>query len=272
MDLTNFFPKEQVIKLKANEKQTALKEMIDKLSELGQIENPVRYYTQVMHRESEENTGIGNCFAIPHIRTETVPELISILGVAEEGIDYQSYDGKPVQYILLSIFPAEVSTKYLYLIGMMARIFSSDATKSLIDEARTPAKIYTLLKKETASYFGSIAEKDNNAMEVEESLSGVPSSDLDLIIRLDRLYNLLEEGQESEKINAKIDEVQKLVNNRSLTYYQRMKKKRNNPFAIVEKNSCSGCNLEIPPFHIRQIKERVGIPVCTHCGRFLIMV
>jgi predicted nucleic acid-binding Zn-ribbon protein len=51
-----------------------------------------------------------------------------------------------------------------------------------------------------------------------------------------------------------------------------MRSKHNNPFSILEKNSCSGCHLGIPPIELNKIKEGKEIAICTHCGRFLIVV
>lgn len=272
MDLTNFFGRNQVIKLKETEKQLVIKELVEKLDSLSLIENKNRYYAQVVHRESLENTGIGHGIAIPHARTESVSDFISILGVSEQGIDYQSYDDEPVNYILLSIFPAGLSTTYLYLVGMMARIFSNPEKKKLLDEEKDPKKLYTLLKKESDAYFDTISEKEKLEAQNTEALTGVPSSDLDQLIRLDRLYQLLEENKKKDIISKKIEKIQTLIDNRSLTYYERMRKRKSNPFAIVEKDSCSGCHMGIPPIYLKQVKAREGIPVCTHCGRFLIIV
>jgi len=272
MNLDNFLSKNQVIKLKATEKQLVFKEMIERLHELGHIENKERYYAQIVHRESLENTGIGNGLAIPHARTESVTDFISIFGILENPIDYQSIDGKPVKYILLSLFPTIMSTKYLYLIGMMARIFSNRSKKKLFDEETAPGKIYTLLKKESLSYFEAISSKEKPAVGHSENLSGVPSSDLDLLIRLDRLYQMYESEKNPESLLVKIDAIKELIDNRSLTYYERMRKKSSNPFAIVEKNSCAGCHMEIPPIYLKQIRDRQGIQLCTHCGRFLILI
>lgn len=272
MDLSSFFGKNQVIKLQAVEKQLVIKELVEKLQELSLIENKERYYAQVVHRESLENTGIGHGVAIPHARTESVSDFISILGISEAGIDYQAYDEEPVHFILLSIFPASLSTTYLYLVGMMARIFSNpDKGKQLLKEKDSSA-IYTALTKEAKQYFETISEKDSTQFSSSVNLSGVPSSDLDLLIRLDRLYQLLEEGKNKEVIAKKVEKIKTLIDNRSLTYYERMRKKRNNPFSIVEKESCSGCHMQIPPIYLRQIRSREGISVCTHCGRFLILV
>src|SRR4030042_2989935 len=105
MDLEGFFDRKQIIKLKSAEKQLVIKELVDKLQDLEYINNKERYYAQIIHRESLQNTGIGNGFAIPHARTESVTDLISIFGLLEKPIDYQSIAARPVRYILLSIFP-----------------------------------------------------------------------------------------------------------------------------------------------------------------------
>jgi mannitol/fructose-specific phosphotransferase system IIA component (Ntr-type) len=236
------------------------------------IENKDRYYAQIIHRESLENTSIGNGFAIPHARTDTVTKFISIFGIHADGIDYQSIDGKPVKYIMLSIFPTSMSTRYLYLVGMTARIFSNKEKLALIDEAKTPSKIHAIMKKESNIYFDSISQKETDDFQKPVNLTGIPSSELDILIRIDRLYNLLEESTDKAEIQKKIDAMRSLIDNRSLTYYERMKKKRDNPFSIVEKDSCSGCHMSIPPIYRKEVHDGNQLMVCTHCGRFLIVV
>lgn len=272
MVLENYLNKKHVFFLKNTEKQLVIKEMLQRLEKLGQIEHADRYYAQVIHRESLENTGIGSGLAIPHARTDSVSSFISILGASEKGIDYQSIDGTPVRYVLLSIFPTEMSTKYLYLVGMIARIFSENKKRKELDGAGTPAKLYSVLAKDAKLYFESISLKDSKKNDSEINLAGVPAADLDLLIRLDSLYHFYDEGNNSPSIKNKIEQLRRLVDNRSLTYYERMRKKLQNPFAIIDKSSCTGCHLEIPPIYLRQIKESKTISVCTHCGRFLIIL
>ncbi|HOP30118.1 MAG TPA: PTS sugar transporter subunit IIA [Spirochaetota bacterium] len=272
MKLDNFFTKEQVVKINAAEKQPALKELISELQNQSLIENSSRYYAQVAHRESLENTGIGNALAIPHARTDSVDKFITILGIADTPVEYQSIDEKPVKYILLSIFPTSMSTKYLYLIGMMARIFNNKENNTFFAGNPTPSELFKFLDKECESYYKSISDESKKTISGNRELTGVPSSDLDLMIRLDRLYNSYHEQGKPESIKQKIDDLKKLIDNRSLTYYERMKKKNNNPFSIVEKNSCSGCHMNIPPVELKEIQDRENIHICTYCGRFLIML
>ncbi len=272
MNLDQFFSDNQVIKISSHEKQMVIKDCVDKLHELGLIENKERYYAQVIHRESLENTGIGNGLAIPHARTESVSDFVSVFGILENPVDYESIDNKPVKFVLLSIFPTDMSTKYLYIIGMMARIFSDAEKVKQFSEEKNVKSIYSKLKKEAKAYFEMISAKEVAEAATPVNLSGVPPANLDLIIRLDHLYHLYDSGNTSESITGKIEALKKLIDNRSLSYYERMRKKKNNPFSILEKSSCSGCHMEIPPIYIKQIKDRKGITLCTHCGRFLIMI
>lgn len=272
MDLSSFFNDNQIIKLTTTDKKMAIKELVDVLQDLNLIQNKERFYAQIVHRESLENTGIGNSLAIPHARTESVDRLITILGISEEGIDYHSFDENPVHYVLLNIFPTDMSTTYLYLIGMMARIFANPDKMKNIDPGIQPKELYNYLSTQSIEYYDSLTEKDIIEVENMDSLSGVPSSDLDLLIRMDRLYNMKNEVKNADEVIKKIDGLKKLIDKRSLAYYERMKQKRHNPFSVVEKNSCTGCHMGIPPVDLRQIRDRSGLPVCTHCGRFLILV
>lgn len=272
MNLQNFFPVEHVVKLESAEKQPAIRELVSGLQSAGMIENKDRYYAQVAHRESLENTGIGNMLAIPHARSDSVEKFCTILGICDTPVDYQAFDGKPVKYIMLSLFPTGYSTKYLYLIGMMARIFNKKENAEYLRQNHSPAEVYDFLNIQAEIYFTSISEETKQKESAGKPLVGLPSSDLDLLIRLDRLYNLNAEKSNSTVIQQKIDELKKLIDNRSLTYYERMRKKNNNPFSVVEKNSCSGCHMEIPPLNIKKIQDRDGIHICTYCGRFLILL
>lgn len=270
MNLEKFIPKKNIIILTSMEKQHALKELVTEIQNLGLIKNKDRYYAQIVHRESLENTGIGNMLAIPHARTESVQSFISVIGICQVPIDYQSLDNRPVKYIMLSIFPTIKSTKYLYFIGMMARIFNTKENEEFLQGTPSPDELFEFLNEQCKQYFNSLS-KQGTFSDKKGELSGIPSSDLDLMIRLDRLYNLYYELN-SPALMQKIQELKKLIDNRLLTYYERMIKKKNNPFAVVEKNNCTGCHMAIPPVNIKKIHDRDGIQVCTYCGRFLIML
>jgi mannitol/fructose-specific phosphotransferase system IIA component (Ntr-type) len=272
MNIESFIPQAHVLFTKSDEKQLVIKELVTRLEELKEIDDAGRFYAQIMHRESLENTGIGKGLAIPHVRTDSVKKLISIFAISKKDIEYHSYDNIPVRYILLNIVPAELGTKYLYLVGMFSWIFADTGRKKALENAKTKAQAYSVLKKNAQLYFANLSQKNTTDMVAIDNLSGIPSCNLDLLIRLDRLNQLLQEGESSEKIKSKIDDLKKIIDRKSLTYYERMRKKSLNPFAILDKTSCSGCHMDLAPYYLAQIKESKHIAVCNHCGRFLIVI
>ena len=272
MHIEHFIKKDHVIYAEEGEKQLVIKELLTALEDMKEIEDSARLYAQVMHRESLDNTGIGKGLAIPHVRTDSVNEMKSIFAIARKGIDYHAHDGKPVRYLLLNIVPTDQSTKYLYLVGMMAWIFTDDERRKSVDAAKTRPAIYALLKKYSDLYFAGLTVRNRPGADPNDNLANVPGINLDLLIRLDRLNQLQEEGDTSETVTNKINDLRKIIDRKSLAYYEKMRARSLNPFAILDRNSCSGCHMDLAPYYLAQVRESKNIAVCNHCGRFLIVI
>ncbi len=271
MDIKDFFPKEHVFILESTEKLYVINEMVNRLVVLKKLEQAERYYIQIIHREAISNTGIGEGLAVPHARTDMVKDYIAGFGVSRVGIDYQSDDKVPVKFFLLSIFPMEMSTKHLYLLGIIAKIISNDKSREELEKAGTPAKVYSILGNGFKNHFANTS-KEELAVKVDNKNKILPSYNLDLLIRLDRLYQLYEKGKRSSGLENKINNIKKLIDNRHLVYYERMRKKGRDPFAVLDRGSCAGCNMALAPSYLADVKEAVDIPICNHCGRMLIII
>jgi len=73
-------------------------------------------FSAVMEREQQSTTGIGNGIAIPHCKTNLVSKGVILAATMPSGIKYNSIDNKPVNILLLFIFPGNgkyTSTLYL---------------------------------------------------------------------------------------------------------------------------------------------------------------
>ena len=64
----------------------------------------------------------------------------------------------------------------------------------------------------------------------------------------------------------------KIIEERLLTAYQRIRENARNGLAVVavERDSCGGCFNKIPPQRQMDIKSHKKIIVCEHCGRILV--
>tara|TARA_A100001015_G_C15036718_1_gene736762 strand:- start:1910 stop:2680 length:771 start_codon:yes stop_codon:yes gene_type:complete len=87
------------------------------------------------------------------------------------------------------------------------------------------------------------------------------------------LESIVSETEKDEKELLKQSEkAEKVVDERLLTAYKRIRKSSRNGLAVVsvERDSCGGCYSKIPPQRQLDIKAHKKIIVCEHCGRILI--
>ncbi|MFZ4399147.1 MAG: zinc ribbon domain-containing protein [Bacteroidales bacterium] len=79
------------------------------------------------------------------------------------------------------------------------------------------------------------------------------------------------EKEESELIQKSHDN-QKLIEERLLTAYQRIRENARNGLAVVmiERDACGGCFNKIPPQRQLDIRMHKKIIVCEYCGRILV--
>ncbi|MGC6429357.1 MAG: zinc ribbon domain-containing protein [Flavobacteriales bacterium] len=87
------------------------------------------------------------------------------------------------------------------------------------------------------------------------------------------LESIISETEKEEKeLLAKSEKAQKVVDERLLTAYNRIRSNSKNGLAVVsvDRDACGGCFSKIPPQRQLDIKAHKKIIVCEHCGRILI--
>ena len=83
-----------------------------------------------------------------------------------------------------------------------------------------------------------------------------------------------ETQKEEEDLIKKSDKAAKIIDERLVTAYHRIRNNARNGLAVVavERDSCGGCFNKIPPQRQMDIKSHKKIIVCEHCGRILVDV
>ncbi len=77
-------------------------------------------------REAKGSTGLGRSIAIPHARTEWIEKPVIVLGVCQEGIDWEAQDGKEVVLFFLILVPLEQSDLYLRILTRLTTLVRQD--------------------------------------------------------------------------------------------------------------------------------------------------
>ncbi|MBO5809204.1 MAG: hypothetical protein J6R17_03300 [Bacteroidales bacterium] len=95
----------------------------------------------------------------------------------------------------------------------------------------------------------------------------------DLELKKNELSSIVEETEKEEaELVERSNESEKLIEERLLTAYKRIRKNARNGLAVVkiERDACGGCFNKIPPQHQLDIRMHKKIIVCEYCGRILI--
>lgn len=119
----------------------AIKELISKVSVFEKIKNIKKLEEAVIRREKLQSTGIGKGVAIAHGKTPEVTKTFVVLGISKTGIEYDSPDGKPVNFLFLVANPPKEYNGYLSAISIIARIISNNSFRNEILAINCPREI-----------------------------------------------------------------------------------------------------------------------------------
>ncbi len=127
-----------------------------------------------------------------------------------------------------------------------------------------------LCKKNIKEYEVAIDVKKADQAKSKEVLEDRTA---DLNEKKEELEEIVSETrQEEEKLREEVKEIEKLIEDRLLQAFKRIRKNARNGLAVVyvQRDACGGCFNKIPPQRQLDIRLRKKIIVCEHCGRVLI--
>jgi PTS system nitrogen regulatory IIA component len=109
--------------LRSTGKEQVINEMIDILVRTGKITDREAALKAIMEREVKQSTGIGRGVAIPHGKSPTITKLTGALGISQDGIEYDSLDGEPVQIVFMLLAEANNPGPHIEALAQVARLF-----------------------------------------------------------------------------------------------------------------------------------------------------
>lgn len=123
--------------LKGTTKQAVIEELLDLLVSCGKVKDKALVLRDCFERENYLSTGFENGLAIPHAKTEAVNELVLAFGISQEGIEFDSLDGKPAHFIFLLLSPVNESGPHIKVLSQITRQFQDKNTASRIFAAQS---------------------------------------------------------------------------------------------------------------------------------------
>lgn len=147
MTLGNLLTAEQIIpELQAAERWSAIVELTDLLVSQGKIKSSDRdsVLAALKAREETMSTGIGLGIAIPHASSECVGQVVAAFGRSGKGIEFDSLDNMPVQFVVLFVSPKDQAQTHLRTLAAIAKFLNDRTIREKLSAATNAAEILAI--------------------------------------------------------------------------------------------------------------------------------
>ncbi len=103
-------------------------------------------FQKVKEREEIQSTCVGNGIGVAHARFDGMDNIKVLLGVMQEGIDYEAFDERPVNLLFVILAPKEKSREYLGTLSKISRICRKKDLLNKIISSNEKSVILSILK------------------------------------------------------------------------------------------------------------------------------
>lgn len=147
-NISKYLKKEMIqIELKSNDKDSIIAELIDIAVASGNIKDRNLVIEAVLERERSMTTGIGNEIAIPHAKCNASENIVLVVGIKKEGVDFDSLDDKPVKLFFLIISPKVMIGPHIQLLAEIGRKVSNPENKNQLINSTSSEEFINITKK-----------------------------------------------------------------------------------------------------------------------------
>jgi len=136
-----------VPQLQQSDRDGVIKELVlslEKAGGLGKGESD-EIAAEVIKRENEASTGMGKGVAMPHVKHNTVKDVVAAVGLSETGIDFMALDKEPVYSVILLISPLDDPDKHLRAMETVFRHLQKEKFRRFLRMCRDSKQIHELL-------------------------------------------------------------------------------------------------------------------------------
>lgn len=148
MLLTDLLAPDRIkIPLESRTKPDLLRELVGLVTRSEGEESLAAVLRAVEEREAVLSTGIGHGVAIPHGKSDAVPELRMAAGVTAEPVDFDALDGQPVRLFFLLVGPETAAGPHIKALSRISRLVRKESVRQRLGEARSVDEFLTALKE-----------------------------------------------------------------------------------------------------------------------------
>lgn len=153
MKISEILTKKNIIKdLKSFDKESVLEELSNFLKDREEIPNKENLLLSLIEREKLGSTGIGENVAIPHAKIKDIDKIITVFARSQIGVEFESLDQKPVNFIYLILAPENSTGQHLKALARISRLFKNPSLRESVLRANETDQIYSILVDEDSKF------------------------------------------------------------------------------------------------------------------------
>lgn len=137
---------ERVLLLDQVTKEGVLIKLVDVLAATPMVKNRDKLLKGILEREKLMSTGIGFGVGVPHVRIDSVTDLVMAVAVSKQPVaDYTSLDEAPVQIVCMLAARSDQHTKYIRMLSAISSRLKDLSSREKIIASNDPELICSLL-------------------------------------------------------------------------------------------------------------------------------
>lgn len=182
MDIRDLLSKDiMIMDLQATTKEAAIDEMVARYAASGIITDAALYTKDLLKREAESTTGIGDGIAMPHAKDAAVSRAAVLFAKSAKGVDYDALDGQPVHLFFMIAAPAGADNTHLAALSALSSLLINPNLVADLRKAQTPDEVQNLFaaaqeKKDAKDAAEEAAEKAAEKAASAPGAGDVPKS------------------------------------------------------------------------------------------------
>lgn len=178
MDIRSLLMKDiMIMDLKATTKSEVIDEMVHNYYKHGIIDDEDLYKKDIIKREEEGSTGMGDGIAIPHAHDAAVKKPAVQFARSVAGVDYDSMDGQPAHLFFMIAAPEGGDNIHLQALAALSQVLMNPDVVTALKAADTPDKVQDIFAEAVAK-----KEAENKAEEEAEKAAANSNSDRPYIV------------------------------------------------------------------------------------------
>ena len=136
-----------IMDLKAKTKAEVIEELVKQLDDKNYLNDKEEFKGEIIKREEEFSTALGDRVALPHAKTKAVKEPIILFARSESGVDYDALDGEDTNIFFLIAASENAHDIHIKTLASLAKLIMKEGFIDSLIEARTEDEVFDLIEK-----------------------------------------------------------------------------------------------------------------------------